>query len=61
VDVHIAGHEWLSLDPTHDCEQSSEYVRVTIGRDYADAPPTRGVFKGNAKETMDVKVTITKM
>jgi transglutaminase-like putative cysteine protease len=61
VDVHIAGHEWLSLDPTHDCAQSSEYVRVAIGRDYADVPPTRGVFKGNAKETMNVEVMITKM
>jgi transglutaminase-like putative cysteine protease len=59
VDVHVAGSEWLSLDPTHDCAQSSEYVRVAIGRDYADVPPTRGVFKGNAKETMDVKVAIT--
>jgi transglutaminase-like putative cysteine protease len=61
VDVHLAGREWLSLDPTHDCTQTAEYVRVAIGRDYADVPPTRGVFKGNAKEKMDVKVTITKM
>ena len=61
VDVHLAGSEWLSLDPTHDCAQSAEYVRVAIGRDYADVPPTRGIFKGNAKEKMDVRVTITKM
>ena len=61
VDVHIAGREWLSLDPTHDCAQSNEYVRVAIGRDYADVPPTRGIFKGNAQETMQVQVTIAKM
>ena len=61
VDVHIAGREWLSLDPTHDCAQSAEYVRVAIGRDYADVPPTRGIFKGNAKEKMDVQVTITNL
>ena len=52
---------WLWLDPTHDCAQSSEYVRVAIGRDYADVPPTRGVFKGIVKEMMDMKVTIAKM
>jgi transglutaminase-like putative cysteine protease len=58
VDVHIPGRGWLSLDPTHNCEQSGRYVRVAIGRDYADVPPTRGVFKGNAKETMAVAVSV---
>jgi hypothetical protein len=36
-------------------------VCVAIGRDYVDVPPTRGVFKGNAKETIEVKVAIVKM
>jgi transglutaminase-like putative cysteine protease len=59
VDVLIPGHGWISLDPTHDREQTPQYVRVAVGRDYADVPPTRGVFKGNAKEKMDVKVSVT--
>jgi transglutaminase-like putative cysteine protease len=59
VDVYVAGRGWLSLDPTHDCEQTGQYVRVAIGRDYADVPPTRGVFKGRAKETMEVQVKLT--
>ncbi|MCS7060316.1 MAG: transglutaminase family protein [Anaerolineae bacterium] len=58
VDVFIAGHGWISLDPTHNCEQNERYVRVAVGRDYADVPPTRGVFKGNAKETLEVRVVI---
>ena len=29
---------------------------VAVGRDYADVPPTRGVFKGNAGEQLEVKV-----
>ena len=37
---------WLALDPTHDRDQSESYVRVAVGRDYADVPPTRGVYKG---------------
>ena len=49
---------WISLDPTHNQEQTSQYVRVAVGRDYADVPPTRGIFKGNAKEKMEVKVTV---
>ena len=58
VDIYLQGEGWVSLDPTHNCKQTSEYVRVAIGRDYADVPPTRGIFVGNAKETMDVSVTV---
>jgi hypothetical protein len=49
---------WLSLDPTHDTEQTEHYVRVGAGRDYADVPPSRGVYKGIADETLEVAVTI---
>jgi transglutaminase-like putative cysteine protease len=59
VDVLIPGHGWISLDPTHNREQTAQYVRVAVGRDYVDIPPTRGIFKGNAKEKMDVKVSVT--
>ena len=58
VDVYIPGEGWLSLDPTHNCEQNAQYVRVAIGRDYADVPPTRGIFVGNAKESMEVSVKV---
>ncbi|MEO8359508.1 MAG: transglutaminase family protein, partial [Vicinamibacteria bacterium] len=58
ADVLIPGMGWISLDPTHASHQTSHYVRVAVGRDYADVPPTRGVYKGNAKESMDVVVTV---
>jgi len=58
VDVLVPERGWVSLDPTHNREQTGQYVRVAVGRDYADVPPTRGVFKGNAKETMDVEVSV---
>lgn len=58
VDAFIPGQGWCSLDPTHNCEQSHLYVRVAVGRDYADVPPTRGIFTGNAKEKMDVAVHV---
>jgi transglutaminase-like putative cysteine protease len=58
VDVFIHGEGWISLDPTHNRAQTGEYVRVAIGRDYGDVPPTRGIFVGNARENMDVSVTV---
>jgi transglutaminase-like putative cysteine protease len=57
VDV-FEGGRWVSLDPTHDTEQTERHVRVGVGRDYADVSPTRGVYKGVAEETLDVVVTI---
>jgi transglutaminase-like putative cysteine protease len=58
VDVYIENHGWISLDPTHNCPQNERYVRLGIGRDYADVPPTRGTYKGKAKETLEVKVNV---
>ncbi len=58
VDVLLPERGWISLDPTHDREQTGQYVRVAVGRDYADVPPTRGIFKGNAREKMDVEVSV---
>ena len=59
VDVFTGDRGWISLDPTHNCEQTEPYVRVAVGRDYADVPPTRGVYKGKAKESLSVDVKVT--
>ncbi len=59
VDVFTSDRGWISLDPTHDSEQTDMYVRVAVGRDYADVPPTRGVYKGSAKESLKVEVRVT--
>jgi transglutaminase-like putative cysteine protease len=59
VDVCLPGRGWLALDPTHNNPQTPYYVRVAVGRDYADVPPTRGVYKGSAKEALDVVVAVT--
>lgn len=58
VDVRLPGEGWFSLDPTHGVAQTSQYVRVAVGRDYADVSPTRGVYKGDAQETLAVEVSV---
>lgn len=58
VDVLTEEEGWLSLDPTHRCEQNERYVRIATGRDYADVPPTRGIFTGSARETLTVSVKL---
>jgi transglutaminase-like putative cysteine protease len=61
VDVFVPDARWISLDPTHNCQQNANYVRVAIGRDYADTPPTRGVYKGNSTEKLEVAVKVEVM
>ncbi len=57
VEVYT-GQGWLGLDPTHKRMVTDHYVRIAVGRDYADATPVRGVYKGSAVEKMSVKVRI---
>ncbi len=58
VDVYDDARGWVSIDPTHDTQQTEHYVRVAVDRDYADVPPTRGVYKGAAEEELAVTVAI---
>jgi transglutaminase-like putative cysteine protease len=58
VDVWDEEQGWLAIDPTHDRGQTELYVRVAVGRDYADVPPTRGVYRGSAGETLAVRVSL---
>jgi transglutaminase-like putative cysteine protease len=57
-DVFAPGHGWVGIDPTHRCVRGPGHIVVAIGRDYADVPPNRGVFKGSATESIDVRVSI---
>jgi transglutaminase-like putative cysteine protease len=58
VDIWDDARGWCSLDPTHNRPQNELYVRIAVGRDYDDVPPTRGVFRGNASETLAVAVHV---
>lgn len=61
VDVFSPQEGWISLDPTHNCLQTPYYVRVAVGRDYGDVSPTRGVYRGNAEEELDVQVLLRRI
>jgi hypothetical protein len=38
---------------------AERHVRVALGRDYGDVPPTRGVFRGEAGSELGVLVTVS--
>ena len=49
---------WVAFDPTNNLVGGDRHIRVAIGRDYADVPPTRGVYKGEAQSELSVSVTV---
>jgi transglutaminase-like putative cysteine protease len=50
---------WVGFDPTNDVLAAERHIRVAVGRDYADVPPTRGVFRGEAGSVLAVQVTVS--
>ncbi len=58
VEVLIPGSGWIALDPTHDRSVGESYVKIAVGRDYADVPPMAGNYKGTIERKLEVKVDI---
>ncbi len=38
--------QWLGFDPTNNIIVADHHVKVGVGRDYADVPPTKGLLRG---------------
>jgi len=58
VEVMVPGMTWVALDPTNAQWCGERHVAVSFGRDFADATPLRGTFKGSRGQTMSVKVVM---
>ena len=58
VEAFLPGLSWVGLDPTNNLICGERHIRVAIGRDYADVPPTRGVYRGEAESELSVQVTV---
>ena len=58
MEVLIPGVGWRPLDPTHDRQTDENYVKIGVGRDYADVPPVTGNYKGTTERQLQVQVSI---
>jgi transglutaminase-like putative cysteine protease len=58
VEVLVPGIGWCGLDPTHNCQVNENYVKIAVGRDYADVPPVTGNYKGTTDRKMEVSIKI---
>lgn len=60
VECWCPGLGWVGLDPANDTQSDHRHVRVAVGRDYADVPPTRGVYRGAADSKLTTTVIVTR-
>lgn len=59
VEALLPGQGWIGFDPTNDMLCGDRHIRVAVGRDYAEVPPTRGVYKGGGESELSVAVTVS--
>jgi transglutaminase-like putative cysteine protease len=58
VEALLPGLGWTEFDPTNNVLGGESHICVAVGRDYAEVPPTRGVFKGGAESELSVSVNV---
>lgn len=58
VDAFLPHLGWVGFDPTNNLVASRRHIRTALGRDYADVPPTRGVFRGSTESDLYVAVHV---
>ena len=59
VEVLMPDLGWIGFDPTNNLMTGDRHIRVAIGRDYADVPPTRGVYKGVSAVRTELAVGVS--
>lgn len=57
AEVFTPSHGWRGFDPTNNLVANDRYVKIAVGRDYRDVPPTRGTYHGGAVGTLVVSVS----
>ena len=58
VEVFLPTLRWVGLDATNNMLAGERHVSVAVGRDYADVPPSRGVYKGDEDSQLVVGVSV---
>ena len=59
VEAYLGEAGWVEFDPTNNLMGCERHIRVAVGRDYADVPPTRGVHRGESASELAVTVHVS--
>jgi transglutaminase-like putative cysteine protease len=55
------GPVWVGADPTNKHLAGETHVKIGHGRQYADVPPIKGVYRGEASSELSARVTMTRL
>ncbi len=56
VEVWLGDAGWYGIDPTNDVAIDEHFVKVAVGRNYADVPPNKGIYRGAGEEKIFARV-----
>jgi len=56
AEAFVPPYGWIGVDPTHGRICTGSYVKVGVGRDYADVSVLRGTYQGRVEAELDVEV-----
>lgn len=59
LEVFLPNLGWRGLDPTNGQQPDERYVKIAVGRDYADVSPLRGTYRGTSQRQMTVEVIVS--
>jgi transglutaminase-like putative cysteine protease len=58
VEIYSPTQGWLGLDPTNNIWTMDNHVKLSVGRNFYDCTLIKGTFKGLARQTLSVSVSI---
>lgn len=58
VEALIPEYGWAGIDPTNNVWVTNKHVKLSVGRDFRDCSPVKGSFKGPARQTLTVTVSV---
>jgi transglutaminase-like putative cysteine protease len=59
AEAYLPDFGWIGFDPTNNIMTGERHIRTAVGRDYADVPPTKGIFNGKANTELSVGVQVS--
>ena len=61
VEVLLPDLNWMGYDPTNGLFTEDRHIKLAIGRDYTDAAPFRGTYRGASSPPPIVKVSVKRL
>ena len=58
VEAFLPHLGWVGFDPTNNLLAHERHIRTALGRDYADVPPTHGIYRGRTGTELYVAVQV---